>query len=309
MPVNSKPLVSVVIPAYNAENVITRAIDSVLSQSYDNFEIIVVDDDSTDETVNQIKSYSEERIVCIKNQVNKGASATRNVGIEEAAGKYIAFLDADDEWLPEKLETQVSTIERKSSDWVAVHCRRMDKNGVLGAITDRLAKLIGSEKESPTLEGDWEVIGELLTLNVKTGTSTFLVRREIVEDIGGFDDSFERHQDWEFLVRVLKNGKIAYVDKPLVIKHPSPQPSPESKERSKRLLHSKFSDEIKRLEEDGYPVTKAQNLHLAKSFIKSGAIIKGFRRVPWRQLSLANTPELVWSLWRGIGTLIKKYSP
>jgi teichuronic acid biosynthesis glycosyltransferase TuaG len=107
-------MVSVIIPSFNAQNVILRAIESVLSQTYQNLEIIIIDDQSDDATFNTVYGeYSaDERFLIIQNNENIGAGATRNRGIEIAQGEYIAFLDADDEWYPEKLECQVEALEK-----------------------------------------------------------------------------------------------------------------------------------------------------------------------------------------------------
>jgi len=98
------PRISVIIPSYNRANTIGRAIQSALSQSYQDFEIIVIDDGSTDHTEEVIRSFQDSRIRYIRHNRNRGGSAARNTGIHAARGEYIAFLDSDDEWLPQKLE-------------------------------------------------------------------------------------------------------------------------------------------------------------------------------------------------------------
>ena len=114
MQITSKPQVTVIIPAYNRAYVISRSIASVLAQTYPYFEIIVVDDGSVDNTEAVVKSFKDSRIKYIRHEVNKGISAVRNTGINEAAGEYIAFLDSDDEWLPTKLEKQMHILKNKS---------------------------------------------------------------------------------------------------------------------------------------------------------------------------------------------------
>lgn len=100
------PTVSVVIPTYNRAHLVGRAIQSVLNQTYQDFEIIVVDDGSTDNTEEVVKSFNDPRIRYIRHDQNRGGSAARNTGIKMARGEYIAFQDSDDEWLPEKLESR-----------------------------------------------------------------------------------------------------------------------------------------------------------------------------------------------------------
>ncbi|QED39128.1 glycosyltransferase family 2 protein [Antarcticibacterium arcticum] len=108
------PLVSVIMPAYNTSNFIAEAIDSVIKQTWAHWELIIIDDVSTDDTVEVVNSFSakEDRIHLIKNLSNKGPGVARNLGIEKAKGSFIAFLDSDDQWLPYKLETQIGFMQQ-----------------------------------------------------------------------------------------------------------------------------------------------------------------------------------------------------
>ena len=117
-------LVSIVIPAYNRENIIRECLESVLNQTYKNIEIIVVDDCSDDNTVNVVNSIGDERIRCCKLQQNSGACFARNYGAALARGEYIAFQDSDDIWLPEKLEKQVKYLEKGNFD---MECKELWK--------------------------------------------------------------------------------------------------------------------------------------------------------------------------------------
>ena len=101
-------LVSIVMPAYNAACFIGTSIKSVLSQTYENWELIVVDDCSEDDTVEVIRSFRDERIVCLRNSVHSGAALSRNCALRNAKGRWIAFLDSDDVWAPSKLQTQLT---------------------------------------------------------------------------------------------------------------------------------------------------------------------------------------------------------
>lgn len=108
-----KPLVSVIMPTYNCGRFIAESIRSVLSQTYTEWELLIVDDCSTDETESIVSSYKDERIRYMRNERNMGAALTRNRALREAAGRYIAFLDSDDLWLPEKLEKQIAFMQQK----------------------------------------------------------------------------------------------------------------------------------------------------------------------------------------------------
>ena len=109
------PLVSVVIPLYNRENTIQRAVDSILNQTYTNIEVLVVDDGSTDASVKMLEKYQKDKRVKVFLQgTNKGANVARNRGIQEAEGEYIAFQDSDDVWLSDKLEKQIKRMESEN---------------------------------------------------------------------------------------------------------------------------------------------------------------------------------------------------
>ena len=110
------PTISVIIPTYNRAHLIGKAVKSVLSQTYQDFEIIVVDDGSTDNTEEIVKSFTDYKIYYICHKHNRGASAARNTGIKASRGEYIAFLDSHDEWLPEKLDKQIKTFNSESSE-------------------------------------------------------------------------------------------------------------------------------------------------------------------------------------------------
>ncbi len=111
-----RPTVSVIIPTYNRAHLLGRAIESVLDQTYQDFEIIVVDDASADETEEVVKSFGDDRINHIRHQKNKGGSAARNTGIKAARGEFIAFLDSDDEWVPKKLEKEIDRLQTLSNE-------------------------------------------------------------------------------------------------------------------------------------------------------------------------------------------------
>lgn len=195
---NSQPLVTVVIPTYNREAVVLRAVESALQQTYRNIEILVVDDGSTDHTV-QALSVFQTRIQILR-QTNQGASAARNRAIVEARGKYVAFLDSDDEWLPTKLERQIALLESRP-DLSFVAC--LSKN-------ERKTYAEYDSQDSHFLK----FIRQPFTSNV----TRYVVRRECFEQHGLFDTSINGPEDLEMWLRLLKNGcRFGYVAEPLVI--------------------------------------------------------------------------------------------
>ncbi len=200
---NKNPEVSVIIPTYNRGNLIARAIQSVLKQTHQNFEIIVIDDASADNTKEVIQSFNDSRIKYIKHQVNKGGSAARNTGIKIAQGKYIAFLDSDDEWLPEKLEKQVKKIK--------------ESNEKVGVIYTRYWILQNNKKflsKEPQKRGD--IFEDELFEDWITPTSCVLVKKECFERVGGFDENLPVRQDYDMWLRISKYFYFDFIKEPLV---------------------------------------------------------------------------------------------
>lgn len=203
----SKYKVSVVIPTYNYARFISQAIDSVLEQTFKNVEIVIVDDGSTDDTREVLAGYGVQ--VKAVFQQNKGVSAARNTGVKNSTGDLIAFLDADDIWLPTKLEKQVGCFLENDSEVGFVHCG-IQEFDVHGNILE--------ESGNKVAEG-W-VANELLLLQpVVVGPgSTTIVKREVFDKIDGFDERriLSASEDWEFCYRVAKVCKFKFVPEILV---------------------------------------------------------------------------------------------
>lgn len=205
----SDPTVSVVLPTYNRAHTVRRAIDSVLSQSYEDFELIVVDDGSTDDTVAVVNSVSDDRVQYLRFPENRGANVARNAGIREADGEYIAFQDSDDTWRPKKLELQVAAFDQAPASVGVVYTAyyRVDDG-------DRQYGPRGKE----TLAGD--IHEELLKGNGWfIPTAVTAVRRTCFDAVGLFDERLQRLQDWEMWLRLSKQYEFEFVDEPLVEKH------------------------------------------------------------------------------------------
>jgi glycosyltransferase involved in cell wall biosynthesis len=204
------PLVSVIIPAHNAGRYLRECIDSVLSQSYPSLEIIVVDDGSTDDTP-RIMSEFGDRIVAIR-QDNAGAAAARNAGLFRARGKYIAFLDADDVWRPDKLERQVEVLEA-SPDVGVVFSRWMlwypNSDGTYPPMEAISEPAVGAEISSPDYAD--------LLLDCTLFTSTVVMRREVVNRIGGFAWDLRRGQDYDYWLRASRVTRIKSVELELAL--------------------------------------------------------------------------------------------
>ncbi len=190
------PQVSVIIPAYNAEKTILATINSVLNQTYEDFELIVVDDGSTDKTVELVKTISDPRMK-VFSYPNGGTSVARNRGIEQASGDYLSFIDHDDMWVDDKLESQLA-IFREQPDIGAVYSWTIHMQDYKESIS-----LHPSSKS--TIEGD--VYLELLMYNFTESGSNILIRREVIDEIGGFTPNLDT-SDWEFCLRVAAKFKF-----------------------------------------------------------------------------------------------------
>ena len=200
---NDFGLISIIMAAYNAEKTIEQAINSVLSQTYTHFELLVVNDCSTDRTAELVKriAASDGRVRLVSNATNSGVSYTRKHGLDEKKGSWIAILDSDDAWAPEKLEKQINLQKKTNADLLFTGSAFMDSNG----------RPIDWYLHAPA-----EVTyRQLLKQNVLSNSSA-LVRKELYEVHYAIGDGM--HEDFAIWLSILKEGKKAYgVDEPLLI--------------------------------------------------------------------------------------------
>jgi glycosyltransferase involved in cell wall biosynthesis len=206
------PLVSVVIPAYNCADFISDALDSVVDQDYPAIEVLVVDDGSTDDTCDIVTSYGST--VTLVRQANAGAAVARNEGMRRARGEYVALLDADDVWLPGKLQLQVGHLERH--DDVALCCTRWSllHPDATGRYHFERPAAPESVPVDPKCNG-W-VYCQLL-LDCEVWTSTVLMRRDLAERVGGFDPGLRRGQDYDYWLRASRLTRIDRLDASLAL--------------------------------------------------------------------------------------------
>jgi glycosyltransferase involved in cell wall biosynthesis len=197
--------VSVIIPTYKRCQFIDRAINSILNQTHTNFEIIVVDDNgdgtpARDEMINIMKKYeSEPRIKYIKNSINQGGALARNIGIEQATGKYITFLDDDDVYLPTKIEVQYNEMVKNNCD-VSI----MD-----GATYNLEGKLLSQKKQKVSLNPTHDELLVAHLLYHITNTNTFMYKAKCLKKIGGFDD-IPAGQEYMLMLKTI-NAKLRLV--------------------------------------------------------------------------------------------------
>jgi glycosyltransferase involved in cell wall biosynthesis len=194
--------ITAVIPVFNGETYVADAIRSVLSQTVGAVECIVVDDGSTDGTQRVLEHFRGD--ISVLHQANAGVSAARNLGAKQANGEFVAFLDHDDEWLPEKLERQLAALGPDDS-MVVCALQVVAADGASGEV-----KHLGPV--------DQLVNGMLMFDGTPTVScsSSGLMRRDDFLAMGGFDTSLSMSADWDLMLRVLLEGRLAYVDEPLV---------------------------------------------------------------------------------------------
>lgn len=201
-----RPLVSVVIPTYNRSGLVLRALRSVLSQSMQDLEVLVVDDGSTDDTAAAVTALDDPRVRYLQ-QHNAGVAAARNRGIREARGQLLALLDSDDEWSPDKLARQLACLRESPARVALVYTGVVDDDGE-GGLSVRL----------PTHRGD--VSRDLLQVNVlHGGSSSVLMRRHVVATVGFFDESLPAIEDHDYWIRACRFFEVDFVAEPLVRYH------------------------------------------------------------------------------------------
>lgn len=216
------PGISVVIPTYNRAQKVRRAVESALAQTYTNLDIIVVDDGSTDDTAAILQQCFGDRIRYFA-QHNQGASVARNRGIEEATGDWVAFLDSDDLWEPEKLEKQLETVQYLGPDCGACYT---DVRFFNHSETRTMFQLAEDNYRHSSGSG---INDEALRLLVKPGgagmvicLSSLMARKDVIRKAGGFDPALLYSQDSEFMFRLALTTRFCFVNSPLVAFDRSP---------------------------------------------------------------------------------------
>jgi glycosyltransferase involved in cell wall biosynthesis len=198
---NKNELISVIIPCYNSEKTINRAIDSVINQSYKNLEILVIDDGSTDNTRNIINNYikNDTRIKYFYLDNSGGPSLPSNFGVDKSEGEFVAFLDHDDEWALNKLERQLNLIKSDQIDFVS--CFTYFVNTITGFSDRVIIKKYLNYKNI------------ILEKNFILSLSSILMKKKVFCDIGGFDERLKGIQDWDLYIRLFVKGyQFGFID-------------------------------------------------------------------------------------------------
>jgi len=262
------PHFSIITPTFNRADVITRSVKSVLSQSYTDFELIIVDDGSKDDTYLIIQGIKDERIRYFKLEVNSGQNPALNFGVSQVRGMYVAFLDSDDEWLPDFLE-KVELEFRKDKSLGVVYTK------AYGCTND------GTIYNGYQFHLQGEIYKEVLRQGYMSYMITIVVKREIIDRLQSppFDPSFVYGQDDDFCFRVAKICKVGLIPEPLAIIHndgdakgnePSISRNTKLVAEGRQKLIDKYRDDI--IEFCGKEVLAKKYLLLSKLYIQSGDV-------------------------------------
>ena len=227
--------VSVVIPAFNRAGTVGRAIASVLRQTWKDFELIVVDDGSSDDTAGVALGIGDPRIRVEGHEANRGAAAARNTGILAARGDYVAFLDSDDEWAAQKLERQLAELRRRPEEG-EVCC-----TGVLFHLLDQDV----SRAQPLARSQDW-LDRFARGCDVSPGT-TLLARRDVFQRVGLLDEALPRFEDWDWMLRYAQHGGVVVVEDVLAVVHNRRGRLGAENERAARYFAAKHDALLRRL--------------------------------------------------------------
>lgn len=230
------PRVSVVIPTRDRAPLLRRALDSVFAQTCADYEVIVVDDASTDDTASMLAGIADSRLRVLRNAASGGAPRARNLAIAAARGEFVAFLDDDDEWLPRKLELQLARFERGTARLGLVHCA-----------TDLISARSGRRVhrfEAPDRPMPWtEFLREM-----PFTTSNAMVRTRALREVGGFDEALAGAQDRDLWIRVARGHEIGAAPEVLVRRYLHGEQISSSlaaKLRAKEQFLAKYADELR----------------------------------------------------------------
>lgn len=207
----SIPTVTVILPTYNRVGLFARALCSILSQTFPDFEVIVIENGCTDGTSAFLDTVKDMRLRRIRTEKLIGASAARNLALGQAQSEFLAFQDDDDIWLPDKLERQLAQLRAAGPEYGLCLC---------GKIALTASGVEGCYDESRFRRLDFRLGTELVGWGV-IATPGWLARRELVEAVGGFDEQMPARNDWELALRLSQRAKITYVAAPLFIQDQS----------------------------------------------------------------------------------------
>jgi glycosyltransferase involved in cell wall biosynthesis len=195
-----RPLISVIIPTYNRLYLLKEAIASVIEQTYTNWELIIVDDGSTDDTVKAVQQINDSRIRLIQLSHTGHIGQVMNEGVKHSSGEWLAFLDSDDLWLPQKLELQIHSLKKEKKKWCYGSFEYIDENKKV---------IYKSPEKFPPLSG--RILEEIIEGQAGIAICSLMVEKKIFEMVGGFSSNPEVRNDYELALRIALKEEIAFV--------------------------------------------------------------------------------------------------
>jgi glycosyltransferase involved in cell wall biosynthesis len=268
------PHVSVILPVYNRASSVERCVRSVLSQSFADFELIAVDDASTDQSVRAIESIRDPRLRLMRHERNAGPSAARNTAIRSAKGRFLALIDSDDEWLPEKLTAQLALITESGGNLCGCEYFALE-NGA-------------TRRWELPVAVSWRE--ELHTRCELANGTTLVVRRECAEEVGLLDESLRLYEDWDWVLRLVQRSQLRIVHQPLArVRVGTHRPAKLFAESARRFL-VKHATEFQRLGRKHWRRVRAKHFEYvaANAFLNreyglaSTYLVKSFLANPWQ---------------------------
>jgi glycosyltransferase involved in cell wall biosynthesis len=273
--------VSVIIRTYNRAYIVAEAIESAMNQTYGDYEVLVVDDGSTDNTAEVVHRFQEPKLRYIRHERNQGVGAACNTGVAQAQGELIAFLDSDDLWKPEKLERQVACMVRHLEvDAVFSDIEVIEETTVIPSLITTMrsfSKLLARDRRQQEYVFSARQLYLCLLEEVPIKPTVLLVKREILKKVGLFDLTALGCEDWEFLLRLARVACFGYVDAPLGTQRRTPDAVHRKYwQQDRAFLISLFRREkvaLKRDREAIAAVNRGISTHctnLAGSYLESG---------------------------------------
>ena len=292
------PAVSVIIPTYHREHLLPRAIDSVLSQTFEDFEVLVIDDGPSAATAAVVADYEkrDRRVRYCAQPVNSGLSAARNRGLRESTGRYVTFLDDDDEWMHDKLKRQIDIFSYHNDDIGMVY-------GGITEVVDINNRVCDSYQRTPIHRG--YIYENVLESNViYGGGSTVMLRGQVVDLIGYFDENLNHAEDWEYWIRVSKSFKVDFVPEPIARYYLS-DPNRMSANLARALesrsqIYDKYESDLRKAKKAHLFMLQTARRHLESQSPDRIAIIKlalraasiePFQTAPYRMIVRALSPR------------------
>jgi glycosyltransferase involved in cell wall biosynthesis len=220
------PRVSVILPTYNRAYILPEAVESVLQQTFSDFELIIADDGSTDETAQMVRRFRDPRIRFLRNEKNRGVAAARNHALGPARGEFVAFLDSDDVWMPQKLEVSVMFLEEHAevggvfSDLVLL--RGTERFQSMVRMYPSFARRLQERQGEGFIIFPQRAIYVCLLEEMPVKLQATTMRLDRVRSIALFDELWRSGEDWEFLLRFTRSNSLGYIDHPLTTQRTMP---------------------------------------------------------------------------------------